>query len=274
MSEENCDHNCENCGVEGCEKRAIEKLKPNPLTKIGKTIAIISGKGGVGKSMVTSLLGSELVKAKKTVAIMDADITGPSIPQAFGIKAKAEGDDTGIFAIKTPTDLRLMSMNCLLDKETDPVLWRGPIIASAVGQLYTDVVYGEVQYFLIDMPPGTGDVPLTVFQQIKIDGAIVVASPQELVSMIVEKAVNMCKTMGIPLLGLVENMAYVECPDCGKKIRLYGKDDSKAIAARYGIPLLDELPLDPALAKATDEGKIEELKKTYLPKTLKKIAAM
>jgi Mrp family chromosome partitioning ATPase len=267
-TEENCDHNCDSCGEEGCKSRKIEKLKPHPETKIGKTIAIISGKGGVGKTMVTSLLGAELLKKDKKVAIMDADVTGPSIPQAFGVTGQAIGDENGIFAMKTKHDLRLMSVNCLLDNASDPVLWRGPLIANLVGQLYTNVIYGEVQYLLIDMPPGTGDVPLTVFQQIPVDGAIVVASPQELVSMIVEKAVNMCKMMKIPLLGLVENMAYVSCPHCGEKIEIYGPDKGKEIAKRYGIPLLDELPIDPTLAKATDEGAIEEVAKGYLPKTV------
>jgi Mrp family chromosome partitioning ATPase len=271
MSEENCDHNCEACGEEGCKSRKIEKLKPHPETKIRKTIAIVSGKGGVGKTMVTSLLGAELSKKGHSVAIMDADVTGPSIPQAFGIKGQATGDENGIFAMKTKHDLRLMSVNCLLDNASDPVLWRGPLIANLVGQLYTNVIYGEVEYLLIDMPPGTGDVPLTVFQQIPVDGVIIVASPQELVSMIVEKAVNMCKMMKIPLLGLVENMAYVQCPHCGEKIKIYGDDKSAEVAKRYGIPLLDELPIDPILASATDKGEIEEVEKTFLPKAVEKI---
>jgi len=271
MSEENCDHNCDACGEEGCKSRKIEKLKPHPETKIGKTIAIVSGKGGVGKTMVTSLLGAELSKKGHSVAIMDADVTGPSIPQAFGVKGQAVGDENGIFAMKTKHDLRLMSVNCLLDNASDPVLWRGPLIANLVGQLYTNVIYGEVEYFLIDMPPGTGDVPLTVFQQIPVDGVIIVASPQELVSMIVEKAVNMCKMMKIPLLGLVENMAYVQCPHCGEKIKIYGDDKSAEVAKRYGIPLLDELPIDPILSSATDKGEIEEVEKTFLPKALEKI---
>jgi len=274
MAEENCNHDCSACGEEGCKSRQIEKLKPHPQTTIRKTIAIVSGKGGVGKTLVTSLLGAELTKQGHKVAVMDADVTGPSIPQAFGVKGQASGDDTGIFAMRTKHDLRLMSVNCLLDNASDPVLWRGPLIANLVGQLYSNVIYGEVEYLLIDMPPGTGDVPLTVFQQIPVDGVVIVASPQELVSLIVEKAVNMCKMMKIPLLGLVENMAYVECPHCGDKIKIYGEDKSADIAARYGIPLLDELPFDATLAKATDEGSIEEIRKTYLPKTTEVLAKL
>ena len=274
MAEENCNHDCSACGEEGCKSRQIEKLKPHPQTTIRKTIAIVSGKGGVGKTLVTSLLGAELTKQGHKVAVMDADVTGPSIPQAFGVKGQASGDDTGIFAMRTKHDLRLMSVNCLLDNASDPVLWRGPLIANLVGQLYSNVIYGEVEYLLIDMPPGTGDVPLTVFQQIPVDGVVIVASPQELVSLIVEKAVNMCKMMKIPLLGLVENMAYVECPHCGEKIKIYGEDKSADIAKRYEIPLLDELPFDATLAKATDEGSIEEISKTYLPKTTEVLAKL
>lgn len=268
MSEENCNHDCSSCGEEGCKSRTIEKLKPHPLTKIGKTIAVLSGKGGVGKTMVTSLLAAELMKKGNRVAVMDADVTGPSIPQAFGVKGLAEGDESGIFAMKTEHDIRLMSVNCLLDNASDPVLWRGPLIANLVTELYSKVIYGEVEYLLIDMPPGTGDVPLTVFQQIPVDAAIIVATPQELVSMIVEKAVNMCKMMKVPLLGLVENMSYVTCPKCGEKIRIYGPSKAKEIAKRYGIPLLDELPIDPTLSSATDEGKIEEVKGSFLPKSV------
>ena len=216
-----------------------------------------------------TLYPRELLKTYSST--MDADVTGPSIPQAFGVKGQAVGDENGIFAMKTKHDLRLMSVNCLLDNASDPVLWRGPLIANLVGQLYTNVIYGEVEYFLIDMPPGTGDVPLTVFQQIPVDGVIIVASPQELVSMIVEKAVNMCKMMKIPLLGLVENMAYVQCPHCGEKIKIYGDDKSAEVAKRYGIPLLDELPIDPILSSATDKGEIEEVEKTFLPKATEKI---
>ena len=268
-TETNCNHDCASCAEEDCKSRKIEKLKPHAETKIGKTIAVLSGKGGVGKTLVTSLLGAELAKAGYKVAIMDADVTGPSIPQSFGVKGQAMGDENGIFAMKTKHDLRLMSVNCLLDNASDPVLWRGPLIANLVSQLYTNVIYGKVDYFLIDMPPGTGDVPLTVFQQIPVDGVIVVASPQDLVSMIVEKAVNMCKMMKIPLLGLVENMAYVSCPHCGEKIRIYGEDKSQLVAKRYGIPLLDELPIDPILAEATDKGAIEEVEKSFLPGSVK-----
>lgn len=274
-SEENCDHECEGCNEKDCPSRGkIEKIKPHSETKIGHTIAVISGKGGVGKSMITSLLASSLARSGHKVGLMDADVTGPSIPKYFGITEKAVGDEQGIFSCKSRTDIRIMSTNCLLDNEGDPVVWRGPMISSLVGQLYTNVIYGEVEYFLIDMPPGTGDVPLTVFQQIPVDGVIVVASPQDLVSLIVEKSVKMCQMMNIPILGLVENMAYVKCPHCGEKIDVFGGGDLSAVAKRYGTKLLDELPIDPALAKLADAGKIEDYAGEPLKKTLAAIAKL
>jgi Mrp family chromosome partitioning ATPase len=260
MSEENCDHECEGCDEKNCPSRGkIEKLKPHQLSSFKHVIAVISGKGGVGKSMVTSLLAASLKKAGHSVAVMDADVTGPSIPQAFGLAGyQAVGDEDGIYPGKSKNGVVIMSANLLVDTPTTPIVWRGPMISSLVGQLYSNVIYGEMEYLLIDMPPGTGDVPLTVFQQIPVEGAIVVATPQDLVSMVVEKSVNMAKMMKVKLLGLVENMAYVECPHCHEKIDLFGTGDLSAVAKRYGMPLLDELPIDPALTKLVDQGKVDE----------------
>mgnify|MGYP001367875997 CR=1 FL=1 len=270
MSEENCNHECEGCTEEHCASRGkIEKLKPHEATSFKKTIAIISGKGGVGKSMVTSLLGASLARAGHKVAILDADVTGPSIPQAFGLSDyQAVGDESGIFPGKTKGGVEIMSANLLVDTPATPIVWRGPMISSLVQQMYSNVIYGEMEYLLIDMPPGTGDVPLTVFQQISIDGVIVVSSPQDLVSMVVEKSVNMAKMMKVNLLGLVENMAYATCPKCGEKIDVFGTGDLSKVAARYGIPLLDELPIDPSLAKLVDEGKVESYKGDALQKSV------
>lgn len=275
MSEENCNNECEGCSEENCPSRkAIEKLKPHAESSFKKTIAVVSGKGGVGKSLVTSLLASELKKAGHSVAILDADVTGPSIPKSFGVTSKAEGDDSGIFACKSKGGIPLMSVNCLLEHDNDPVVWRGPMISNLVGQLYTNVIYGPVEYLLIDMPPGTGDVPLTVFQQIPVDGVIIVTSPQELVSLIVEKSVKMCEMMKIKPLGLVTNMAYVKCPDCGKKIYCFGKGESEAVAEKENLPLLDEVAIDPELSKAVDGGNVESFKKKVLPKAVKAVEAL
>lgn len=270
MSEENCNHECDGCNEESCPSRGkITKLKPHEGSSFKKSIAIISGKGGVGKSMVTSLLAASLLRKGHKVAILDADVTGPSIPQAFGFAAyEAVGDEDGIFPAKTKKGLEIMSANLLVDSPSTPIVWRGPMISNLVQQLYSNVLYGEMEVLLIDMPPGTGDVPLTVFQQIPIDGVIVVSSPQELVSMVVEKSVNMAKMMNVPLLGLVENMAYAKCPHCGEKIDLFGAGDLKAIAERYAIPLLDELPIDPSLAKLVDEGKVETYEGDALAKSV------
>ncbi|MCR4561650.1 MAG: Mrp/NBP35 family ATP-binding protein [Bacilli bacterium] len=277
MSEEaqNCNHQCEGCNVEDCASRTgggIEKFKLHELTKVKKTIAVISGKGGVGKSMVTSLLAVSLNNAKHGAAILDADVTGPSIPQAFGVQGKQiYGDDNGIFAAKSKNDISIMSANLLVETPTTPLIWRGPMIASLVQQMYTTVIFGEKEFLLIDMPPGTGDVPLTVFQSIHVDGVIVVASPQELVSMVVEKSVNMAKTMNIPILGLIENMAYAKCPHCGEKLDIFGAGDLNKVAEQYGVPLLGELPIDPKLARLVDEGKIEEYSEHYLDKAVEVI---
>lgn len=257
MSE--CSHNCSSCG-ENCSERDPKSLleKPHELSSIKKVIAVVSGKGGVGKSSVTSMLATLTAKKGFKTAVLDADITGPSIPKAFGVTQRAEGTDTGIFPVKTKSGINLMSLNLLIEDETKPVIWRGPVIGGAVKQFWTDVIWGDVDYMFIDMPPGTGDVPLTVFQSIPVDGIVVVTSPQELVSMIVEKAVNMAKIMDIPILGLVENYSYFKCPDCGKEHDIFGKSHGEETARYYGINSFAKLPIDPEFAKLCDEGKVEE----------------
>lgn len=260
MSEE-CTHDCSSCS-EACSSRQQDPAdfleKPNELSSIKKVIGVVSGKGGVGKSLVTSLMAVQMKRKGYRSAILDADITGPSIPKAFGITEKAGGNDYGIMPVSTKTGIDIMSINLLLDNDTDPVVWRGPIIAGTVKQFWTDVIWSNVDFMFVDMPPGTGDVPLTVFQSIPLDGIIIVTSPQELVSMIVAKAVNMAKMMNIPILGIVENMSYVSCPDCGKKIAVFGESHIDETAAQFGIPVLAKLPIDPGAAKACDEGRIED----------------
>ena len=254
-----CTHNCETCG-ESCPSRQDPKSmleKPHALSKIKKVIGVVSGKGGVGKSLVTSLSAVESARLGYRTAILDADITGPSIPRSFGLTEKARGTEEGLYPVKTSTGISVMSLNLLTENETDPVVWRGPMIAGVVKQFWTDVIWGDVDFMFVDMPPGTGDVPLTVFQSIPVDGIIIVTSPQELVSMIVEKAVNMARLMNIPVLGLVENMSYVLCPDCGKKIEIFGKSHASEIADKYGMKVLGSLPFDPKLAAEVDAGRIE-----------------
>lgn len=255
---ESCSHNCESCSQDCGERKAESFLeKPHELSKIKKVIGVVSGKGGVGKSLVTSLLAVLSRRAGFNTAILDADITGPSIPKMFGLKTKAKSDDLGLYPVSTKTGINVMSLNLLLENVTDPVIWRGPVIGGAVKQFWTDVIWNDVDYMFIDMPPGTGDVALTVFQSIPVDGLIIVTSPQELVSMIVEKAVNMAKMMNIPILGLVENMSYVSCPDCGKKINVYGESHIDEIAKDENLKVLGKLPIEPKLAAACDAGLIE-----------------
>lgn len=255
---ESCSHNCESCN-ENCSERTKESLleKPHELNHIKRVIGVVSGKGGVGKSLVTSLLAVLAQRNGCQTAILDADITGPSIPKAFGLHGKAEGSELGLYPVKTKTGISVMSLNLLTENETDPVVWRGPLIAGTVKQFWTDVIWGDVDYMFIDMPPGTGDVPLTVFQSIPVDGLIIVASPQELVGMIVEKAVNMAKMMNIPVLALVENMSYITCPDCGKEIRVFGESHIAEIAEKHGVQTVARLPIDPKLAAGCDAGMIE-----------------
>lgn len=256
MSE--CTHNCSTCSS-NCSSREQESLlkKPHELSHIKKVIGVCSGKGGVGKSMVTSLLAVLAQRRGMKVGILDADITGPSIPKAFGLKDKAMGSDDGIYPVRTKTGIDVMSLNLLLENDSDPVAWRGPVIAGAVGQFWTDVIWGDKDILFIDMPPGTGDVMLTVCQSIPLDGMILVSTPQELVEMIVEKAIKMAALMNVPVLGLVENMSYVPCPDCGKQIEIFGKSRVADTAARYGVPMTARLPMDPKLCGSTDKGMIE-----------------
>ena len=258
-----CNHDCSNCSSScGSEQDLHEKL--NDMSTVHHVIGVVSGKGGVGKSMVTSQLAVTLNRMGKKVAVLDADITGPSIPKAFGIHEKALGNDFGILPAITETGIEIMSINLLLKEETDPVVWRAPMITGTVKQFWTDVIWNEVDYMLVDMPPGTGDVPLTVFQSIPLDGIIVVASPQELVGMIVEKAVRMADMMNVPLLGLVENMSYFTCPDCGKRHSVFGDSHIDEIADKYNTKVIAKLPIDPDLAAKIDAGKAEAFEGSYL----------
>ena len=260
MSEENCTHDCESCG-ESCATRETSPAdfieKPNAMSKINKVIGVVSGKGGVGKSMVTSMMAVILNRRGNHTAILDADITGPSIPKAFGIKEKATGTELGMMPIRTKTGIDIMSVNLLLEDESTPVVWRGPIIANTVKQFWTDVIWTDVDYMFVDMPPGTGDVPLTVFQSIPLDGIIIVTSPQELVSMIVGKAVNMANMMNVPIIGIVENMSYVKCPDCSKVIKVFGESHVEQTAEKFGLKVLGKCPIDPEVAKNFDAGLAE-----------------
>ena len=261
-----CTHNCSSCG-ESCSERTTPqdfRAPANGLSHIGKVIAVVSGKGGVGKSTVTSSLAVAMRRLGKKVGVLDADITGPSIPTAFGVHTKAEGSELGIYPVETKTGIEIMSLNLLMENETDPVVWRGPVIAGAVKQFWTDVIWGDVDYLFVDMPPGTGDVSLSVFQSIPLDGIVIVASPQELVSMVVEKAVKMAEMMEVPIVGLVENMSYVTCPDCGKQIHLFGQGKTAEAAERHHLPVLAEMPIDPALAALTDAGDIESFQGSWL----------
>ena len=256
MSE--CSHNCSTCG-ESCAKRDPNSLiePSNSLSQIKKVIAVVSGKGGVGKSSVTSMLAVLARRKGFETAVLDADITGPSIPRAFGVTARAQGGEDGIYPVTTKTGIKIMSLNLLIDDPSKPVIWRGPVIAGAVKQFWTDVVWGDVDYMFVDMPPGTGDVPLTVFQSLPVDGIIVVTSPQELVSMIVEKAVQMAEIMNIPILGIVENYSYFKCPDCGREHSIFGPSRLDEAAAKNGISAKTRLPIDPGLARLCDEGRLE-----------------
>lgn len=256
---ENCTHDCSGCSAD-CASRKSESLlkQPHAGSVIRKVIAVVSGKGGVGKSLTTSLLASYARKQGKTVGIMDADVTGPSVPKMFGISGRATGDETGINPVLTPSGIQMMSMNLLLEDETTPVVWRGPVISGAVQQFWTDVAWKDLDLLFIDMPPGTGDVPLTVFQSIPLAGIVIVTTPQDLVKMVVEKAVNMAAMMHVPVLGLVENMSYLTCPDCGRKIEVFGESKAAAIAQEYGIPALSQMPLDAEISRLADAGWIEE----------------
>ena len=263
MSE--CTHDCSSCG-ESCGERTQPQsfLKEhNPAARVGKIFGVVSGKGGVGKSMVTSQLAVLMHRLGYKTGVLDADVTGPSIPKAFGVHQRALGDERGMLPVETASGIQLMSVNLLLDDETDPVLWRGPVIGGVVTQFWTDVIW-DVDYLFVDMPPGTGDVALSVFQSLPLDGVIIVASPQELVSMVVEKAVKMAEMINIPIVGVVENMSYLLCPDCGKEIPLFGACKTQAAADAHHIPLLARMPIDPALAQLTDLGRIEDFTGDWL----------
>ncbi len=271
----NCSHDCSSCG-ENCTSREKKSLiKPlNELSEVKKVIAVVSGKGGVGKSMTCALLAAAAQNKGKVTAIMDADITGPSIPRMFGVTERAKGSENGILPVITESGIQIMSMNVLLENEADPVVWRGSLISGTVQQFWTDVIWTGVDVMFIDMPPGTGDVPLTVFQSIPLDGVIVVTTPQDLVGMIVQKAVNMAQMMNVPILGIVENMSYIKCPDCGRKISVFGESGVDALAMEYSIPAMAKLPVDPELTKAADGGKLEEAQNylgDFLDKIIKKL---
>lgn len=259
---ENCNQSCSSC-LEDCTERKEEKTdfseKLHKKSSVKKVIGVVSGKGGVGKSLVTSMLAVTMNKMGYHSAILDADVTGPSIPKAFGIKQKATGNKSGILPVQSKTGIDIMSVNLLLANDTDPVVWRGPIIAGTVKQFWTDVIWNDVDFMLIDMPPGTGDVPLTVFQSIAVDGIIVVTSPQELVSMIVLKAVKMAQMMNIPIIGLVENMSYFTCPDNGKDYHIFGESHIEEIADNHNLKVLAKLPIDPKISGACDKGMVEEI---------------
>ena len=263
MSE--CTHDCSTCG-ESCADRTQPQsfLKEhNPAARVGKVFGVVSGKGGVGKSMVTSQLAVLMARKGYKVGVLDADVTGPSIPKAFGVHQRAMADDRGMLPVPTAGGIQLMSVNLLLDNETDPVLWRGPVIGGVVTQFWTDVVW-DVDYLFVDMPPGTGDVALSVFQSLPLDGIIIVASPQELVSMVVEKAVKMAEVMDIPIVGVVEDMSYLICPDCGKEIPLFGQGKTQAAAEAHSLKLLARMPIDPKLAELADAGRIEDFQGRWL----------
>ena len=258
---ESCSNNCSSCS-ENCSSRSEKKsllVEQNVMSDIKKVIAVVSGKGGVGKSLVTSLFSVMTHRKGKKVAILDADITGPSIPKMFGKTEKAVASEVGIMPVESQTGIELMSVNFLLEDETMPVLWRGPVISGVVTQFWQDVMWGDIDFMFVDMPPGTGDVPLTVFQSLPIDGIIVVTSPQELVGMIVEKAVNMADMMNIPVLGIVENMSYFECPDCGKQHKIFGESHIDEIAKKHNIKTVAKLPMRPEIAQAADAGCIEKV---------------
>ena len=259
---ENCTHDCGSCSKD-CAERDFRKA-PHELSKIKKVIGVVSGKGGVGKSLTTALLAVTAQRCGLQAAILDADITGPSVPKMFGIKEKAAGTELGILPVKRKTGIEVMSMNVLLEEDTDPVIWRGPVIAGTVLQFWTDVIWNDVDFMFVDMPPGTGDVPLSIYQSVPLDGIVIVTSPQELVSMIVKKAANMAQKMNVPILGMVENMSYVVCPDCGRTIEVFGKSRIEEVAKEYGVKNIAKIPFDASLASCCDKGLMELFEGDYL----------
>ncbi len=280
MSENTCSSCAEGCASESCEgcpsaqgpESFLEQL--NAYSSIRKVIGVVSGKGGVGKSFVTASLAAAMVKQGYKVGVLDADITGPSIPKMYGVHGPAMGSEMGIYPIEAGDGTKIMSINLLMDDEEAPVVWRGPVIAGTVKQFWTDVVWGELDYLFVDMPPGTGDVPLTVFQSLPIDGIVIVTSPQELVGMIVKKAYNMANMMNVPVLGVVENYSFMKCPDCGKEIKIFGESNIDETAGELGIPVLGKMPLDPDYAKLADEGLFYKADNPYLQAAVDKVKAL
>ncbi len=256
---EACSGNCASC-ASNCDSRKEAqdmRIPCGPFSNVKKVIGVVSGKGGVGKSLVTSLLATAMQKRGNACAVLDADITGPSIPKSFGIKSRAKADESGLLPEESKNGTKIMSINLLLENEESPVVWRGPVISGVIQQFWKDVAWGDVDYMFVDMPPGTGDVSLTVFQNLPVDGIIIVTTPQDLVTMIVKKAFNMAKLMNIPVLGLVENMSYVVCPDCGKEFKIFGESKIDEIAKELGVPVLARIPIDPKTASLVDKGAIE-----------------
>ena len=263
---ESCSGNCASCSS-NCASREQPQdmhIPSGEFSSIKKVIGVVSGKGGVGKSLVTSMLASAMQARGSACAVLDADITGPSIPKSFGIKSRAKADETGLLPEESKTGIKIMSVNLLLENEESPVVWRGPVISGVIQQFWKDVAWGEVDYMFVDMPPGTGDVSLTVFQNLPVDGIIIVTTPQDLVTMIVKKAYNMAKLMDIPVLGIIENMSYAVCPDCGKEIKIFGESKINDIAAELGVPVLARIPMDPANASLVDKGAIELCNDKYI----------
>lgn len=270
---ENCTHDCDSCSA-NCKSREGKNPFEAPMngqSDIRHVIGVVSGKGGVGKSLITCLLASSMKKKGHTAAVLDADITGPSVPKAFGVSARATGNSEGIFPVETENGIKLMSLNLLNDNDTDPVIWRGPILAGTVKQFWTDVIWGDVDYMFVDMPPGTGDVPLTVFQSLPLDGIIVVTSCQDLVSMIVKKAVKMAEMMNIPILSIVENFSYLECPDCGRKIPVFGESKVEELAKELSIDTFAAIPVCPDVAAKVDAGKVYDVDAVWLNEIVTKL---
>ena len=273
MSEE-CTHDCSSCGADCPSRNAPQHEPPHAKSHIKKVIGVVSGKGGVGKSMTSAMLAVAMRRMGHSAGILDADITGPSIPKLFGVHGPATGNDDGIYPIKSRTGIDIMSINLLLEDEEAPVVWRGPVIAGAVKQFWQDVIWEDVDFLFVDMPPGTGDVPLTVFQTLPVDGIVIVSSPQELVGMIVRKAVQMAEMMKVPVLGIIENMSYAVCPHCGEHIQVFGDSHVEQTAEKYHLPVLAKMPIDPELAKEADAGMIETYAGDFLDNAAKTVAAL
>ena len=275
MAEKQCSSSgCTKESCEGCpskNKSTSFQVASNEYTKVKHVIGVVSGKGGVGKSMVTASLANLMAEKGYRVGILDADITGPSIPKMYGLHGPAQADDNGIYPPLAENDIKVMSINLLMPDEEAPVIWRGPVISGMVKQFWTDVIWGELDYLFVDMPPGTGDVPLTVFQSLPLDGIVIVSSPQDLVQMIVKKAYHMAKSMIVPILGIVDNYSYLVCPDCGKKISVFGESHIDDVAKEYGIPVLAQIPIRPAIAKAVDEGTVEYIEADFLDNAVKAV---